>query len=91
MARGTRKPLLMAAVTGIQITPKLYACRDAARWVLGDGYRQRMSDLGDALSDTARVSNCNVLQAATNAARGSDGLDAMQILAAAVELMEPSV
>ena len=90
MALGTSEPLLMAAVTAIHLTPKLYACRDAARWLLGDHYPQRMSELGSALSNTAKSANCNVLQAATNAARGTDGLDAMQILAAAVELVEPS-
>src|SRR5438552_3112127 len=73
VALGTNDPLLAAAVTAIHISPRLYACRDAARWLLGDHYRQRMSELGNALMNTANAANCDVLQAATDAARGTEG------------------
>lgn len=90
MAQEADDPTLVVADRATGITPKLYACRDAARWLLGDGYRHRMSELGTALRSTASAANCGVLQAAADAARGVEGIDALQIVAAAVELLEPS-
>ena len=79
-----------AGVNKVQITPRFYACRDATRLLLGQCYATRMSDVGNALLDAARAADCNVLDAARAAARGIEGLDAMQLFAAAVEILEPS-
>lgn len=76
--------------TPFLITPRLYACRDAARLLLGDDYLRHLSEIGGTLRSAAEAGNCNVLEAALDAARGRDGVDALQILAAAVEILEPS-
>lgn len=72
------------------ITPRLYACRDAARVLLGDEYVRRLSEIGGTLQSAAQAADSDILQAAYDAARGLDGVDALQILAAAVEILEPS-
>jgi hypothetical protein len=79
-----------AATAALRVTPRWYACRDAARLHLGSSYTARMSELGKALVNAAKAANCDVLQAARTAARNAEGLDAMQLLAAAVEVLEPS-
>ena len=72
------------------ISPRLYACRDAARLLLGDDYQRKVSELGAALQTDAQARKCTLLDAAMQSARGRDGVDALQILAAAVEILEPS-
>lgn len=90
MDRQAIESLHAATPSGARITPKLYACRDAARLLLGDQYGKRMSELGATLGNEAKAAECSILQAAANAARGIDGAEALQVLAAAVELVEPS-
>lgn len=72
------------------ITPRSYACRDAARLQLGDEYVRRLSRIGGTLQSAAQAADCDLLEVAYDAARGLDGVDALQILAAAVEILEPS-
>ena len=74
----------------VRVTPKLYACRDAARVLLGVRYRERMSEIGGASRSAAAAGQCSVLEAAAAAARDIDRTDALQVLAAAVELVELS-
>lgn len=77
----------------IRIASKLYECRDAARTLLGDNYRPRMDELGTVLNRIAEVRKVGVLEAAQDAVKAvvGDGMTQLQILAAAVELIEPTV
>jgi hypothetical protein len=74
----------------VRMATKLYECRDAARSLLGDKYQKRMQDLGAALTKLAERKGCSVVDAAIDTAKGYEGFDVVQILAAAVELTEPS-
>lgn len=79
-----------AGIGDIQVTSRLYACRDAARLILGPLYRLRMTELGNALITAAAAADCDILRAAHDAGRAADAIHAMQLLAAVVELVEPS-
>jgi len=78
----------------IHINAKLYQVRDAARRALGDKYRAKMAEGGELLSGVAQARGCGVLEVALNvsqAAHRAGDLDSIPfILAAAVELLEPS-
>ncbi len=50
----------------------------------------RLSEIGGTLQSAARAANSGVLEVAYDAVRGLDGIDALQIFAAAVEILEPS-
>lgn len=90
MATWTSDTIASACISGINITPRLYSCRDAARLILGADYPKRMADLGRELLNAATGADCDVLQAARAAGRHTDAIEAMQLLAAVVELAEPS-
>lgn len=76
----------------IRIASKLYECRDAARTLLGERYKGRMAELGAVLTRIAEGRKVSVLRAAQDAAKAvvGDGMTQIQILAAAVELVEPT-
>lgn len=74
----------------VRLAAQLYEARDAVRRLLGTTYSARMVELGGALQRVADASKTTVLSAAINAARSVSGLDSLLILAAAVELSEPS-
>lgn len=84
------KDAALPCIKCIQITSRLYACREAARLLLGPGYRSRMSELGSTLIEAAAAADGDVLSAARDAGRSADATHAMQLLAAVVELVEPS-
>jgi hypothetical protein len=90
VAPWTSDTIVAACISGINITPRLYSCRDAARLILGAEYPRRMAELGRELLNAATTADCDVLQAARAAGRLTDALQAMQLLAAVVELAEPS-
>jgi hypothetical protein len=77
-----------------RIIAKLYEVRDHAKRVLGDKYRARMEEGGKLLSGIAEAKGCCVTEVALNAsqaaARKGDMSAVGFILAAAVELLEPS-
>jgi hypothetical protein len=78
----------------IRLNAKLYEVRDTARKVLGDSYRARMAEGGRMLSEMAEAKKCGVLEVALNVSQSAARKDDMNavtfILAAAVELLEPS-
>lgn len=78
----------------IRLAAKLYEVRDAAKRALGDKYRERMAEGGRLLSGIAEAKKCGVMEVALNvsqsAARKGDMNAVTFILAAAVELVEPS-
>ena len=90
MGLSTTDTAELARSKEVQITARLYACRDAARLVLGPLYRLRMTELGTTLLRAAAAADCDILKAARDAGRHADATQAMQLLAAVVELVEPS-
>jgi hypothetical protein len=80
-------------IQAAHLADQLYAARDAARIMCGDSFSGVMSRFGGHISRLAP--HCGgVLQAAEKWARAAadadDGKAAVIILAAAVELLEPS-
>jgi hypothetical protein len=78
----------------IRLAAKLYEVRDAARKTLGDKYRTRMEENGKLLSAMAKDRGCGVMDVALDASKSAASMGDMNavcfILAAAVDLLEPS-
>lgn len=76
----------------IQTAAKLYETRDTMKRLLGDRYRERMTELGEALQKIAARKGKDVLMTAKEICSdpGMTGMEIGQIMAAAVELLEPS-
>jgi hypothetical protein len=83
MTQATEKQVKMAS--------QLYQCRDAARTLLGDNYRRDMELWATAIKGVAEVDKCSELAAATKMAAEGGPFGAITILAAFVEMTEPSV
>ena len=80
----------MATMNTIQMAAKLYECRDAARSLLGAHYKRDMNLWALAIKGVADADKCSELAAANKMARGADGFGAIVVLAAYVEMAEPS-
>jgi hypothetical protein len=80
----TEKQVAMAA--------QLYDMRDKARRLLGDKYKPHMAELGRILTATAQRDKKEPIAVAIEVAnrRGLIGMDLMLVMAAAVELAEPT-
>lgn len=80
--------------THIRLAAKLYAARDAVKFLLGDLYAERMKQGGALLEKLAEKRSKGVLEVATVLAKEVEAegraFAALAILAAAVELLEPS-
>lgn len=76
----------------VQMAAKLYELRDTAKRLLGGKYKPHMAELGKILKATADRDGKDVLAVATDVCkeRGLIGMDLMMVMAAAVELTEPS-
>jgi len=76
----------------IQTAAKLYETRDAMKLLLGDKYKERMAELGGAIQKIAARKGKDVLMTAKEICSdpGMTGMEKIQIMAAAVELLEPS-
>lgn len=82
--QATEKQVTMAA--------ELYNMRDKARRLLGDKYKPHMAELGRILTMTAERDKKEPLAVAIDVAKKRElvGMDLMLVMAAAVELAEPS-
>lgn len=82
--QATEKQVTMAA--------ELYNMRDKARRLLGDKYKPHMAELGRILTMTAERDKKEPLAVAISIAKKRElvGMDLMLVMAAAVELAEPS-
>ena len=69
-----------------------YQTRDTARSLLGDLYSDRMQELGVMLKKVSLKRRTGMLHTAQDVIRAADlsGFEAIQVLAAAVELSESS-
>lgn len=74
----------------VQMAAKLYECRDTAKRLLGTKYGERMRGWGEVVTACATQEKCDTMAAGIRMARMVDGMDAVMILAATVELVEPS-
>jgi hypothetical protein len=76
----------------VQMAAELYNMRDRAKRLCGDNYFDRMAQIGSGLQDIAKKSNKGLLETAIDLAkeRYYVGIDLMMIMAAVVELTEPS-
>jgi hypothetical protein len=74
----------------VTITAQLYECRRAARSLLGTHYKRDMDLWAKAIRDGALQVGVSELAVATSIARKTDGFGAIVVLAAYVEMTEPS-
>ena len=82
--QATEKQITMAA--------QLYDMRDKARRLLGDKYKPHMAEIGAILKMTAERDKKDPLAVAVEVCKKREmiGMDLMMVLAAAVELAEPT-
>ena len=76
----------------VQMAAQLYEMRDTAKRLLGNKYQDRMAEFGAALQDastkTGREPLSLVIEAGTK--QRLVGMDLVMMMAAAVELVEPT-
>ena len=80
----------MRTEKAVKMASRLYECRDTARNLLGAHYQRDMELWGIAIHDQADADNCSELAAATKMAKDTNGFGMIIILAAYVEMVEPS-
>ena len=74
----------------VRMAAQLYEARNAAKTILGAEYRPLMTVLADVLRTAAATEATSELAVAISMAKGMTGTSAIFMLAAAVELTEPS-
>jgi len=80
-----------ATEKNVAMAAKLYECRNAARNILGGRYTEKMREYGDAVRAVATEHGCGELEAGIRLANATgDGMAAILVLAATVEIIEPS-
>lgn len=73
----------------MQIATRLHECRDAARNILGGRYAEKMREYGEAVRSVADEKHCGELEAGKMLAEAAgDGMTAILVLAATVEIIE---
>ncbi len=84
--------MLTATEQQVKMAAQLYEMRDKARRLLGDKYKPHMAELGKILSMTAQRDKKEPLAVAIEVCKKRNliGMDLMMVMAAAVELTEPS-
>lgn len=82
----------MATEQQVRMAAQLYDMRDKAKRLLGDKYKPHMAELGKILKMTAEREKQSVLAVATDVSKKRNliGMDLLMVMAAAVELEEPS-
>jgi hypothetical protein len=76
----------------VKMAAQLYYMRDTARRLLGDKYKPHMAELGKILKMTAERDKKEPLAVAIEVCKKREliGMDLMMVMAAAVELIEPT-
>lgn len=77
-------------MNSIQMAAKLYECRDSAKTLMGDKYKTEIAKFSALIAAQAKRDGCSELSAATDIAAKVGGFGAVYMLAAYVELVEPS-
>jgi len=83
---------MQATEKQVTMVAQLYDMRDRARRLLGDKYKPHMAELGKILKMTADRDKKDALAVATEVCKKREliGMDLMMVMAAAVELTEPT-
>lgn len=83
---------MQATEKQVQMAAQLYDMRDKARRLLGDKYKPHMAELGKILKMTAERDGKEPLAVAIEVCKKREliGMDLMMVMAAAVELAEPT-
>jgi hypothetical protein len=83
---------MQATEKQVKMAAELYGMRDKARRLLGDKYKPHMAELGKILTMTAQRDKKEPLAVAIEIAKKRQliGMDLMLVMAAAVELAEPT-
>jgi hypothetical protein len=76
----------------VKMAAQLYYMRDTARRLLGDKYKPHMTELGKILKMTAERDKKEPLAVAIEVCKKREliGMEVMIVMAAAVELIEPT-
>lgn len=76
----------------VMMSAELYVMRDKARRLMGDKYKPHMAELGKILQMTADRDNKSALSVAIDVCTKREliGMDLLIVMAAAVELTEPT-
>jgi hypothetical protein len=80
----------MNTMNSVQMAAKLYQCRDSAKTLMGDKYKAEIAKFSELIAAQAKRDGCSELSAATDLAAKAGGFGAVYMLAAYVELVEPS-
>ena len=83
---------MQATEKQVTMPAQLHDMRDKARRLLGDKYKPHMAELGKILTMTAARDKKEPLAVAIDVAKKREliGMDLMMVMAAAVELAEPT-
>ncbi len=83
---------MQATEKQVKMAAQLYDMRDKARRLLGEKYKSHMAELGKILKMTADRDNKSALAVAMEVCKKREliGMDLMMVMAAAVELTEPT-
>lgn len=76
----------------IGIAAQMYKCREAARILLGNKYQAHMNECARVVRAVAKRDNCNNIVAGATMIKenGLHGMDALLLMAAVVEMTEPT-
>lgn len=81
----------MQGERAVRMAARMYEMRDTARRLLGDKYKDRMAEYAPIIQRVADNRKCSVLQAGgMMASESGDGMMTVMIVAAMVEMIEPS-
>lgn len=74
-----------------EIAAKMYECRTAARQILGDKYLDKMHELAQVVRAVAKRDKCDAIVAGATVIKAAEleGMQALLLMAAVVELLEP--
>jgi len=77
----------------VKMAAQLYEMRDEARRLLGERYKPHMAELGKILTMTAERDKKDTMSVAIEVCkkRHLEGMDLLMVMAAAVELTEPTL
>jgi hypothetical protein len=83
---------MQATEKQVKMAAEPYGMRDKARRLLGSNYKPHMAELGKILTMTAQRDKKEPLAVAIEVAKKREliGMDLMLVMAAAVELAEPT-
>jgi hypothetical protein len=74
----------------VKMAARLYQCRDTAKSIMGAKYQEEIACFSRLIQAQAKRDGCSELAAATDLAGKAGGFGAIYMLAAYVELVEPS-